>query len=127
MNRKALIAVALLALAVQGCGPAFVAATGTAVMAANDRRTTSTIYQDESVERHIGREVGGRFGSLTHVNVTPYNRVVLLTGEAPDEFPVDVDEERDVLIVHVLDASDPEAVRARHRQTHERARGKLVR
>lgn len=85
MKRNALIAVALLGLAVHGCGPAFVAATGTAVMAANDRRTTSTIYQDESVERHIGREIGGRFGSLTHVNVTPYNRVVLLTGEVPDE------------------------------------------
>jgi multisubunit Na+/H+ antiporter MnhE subunit len=51
----------------------------------------------------------------------------VLTGEAPDEFPVDVDEERGVLIVHVLDASDPEAVRERHRENHERARGRLVR
>jgi multisubunit Na+/H+ antiporter MnhE subunit len=40
----------------------------------------------------------------------------LLTGEAPDEYPVDVDEESGVLIVHVLDADDPEAVRARHRK-----------
>jgi multisubunit Na+/H+ antiporter MnhE subunit len=38
----------------------------------------------------------------------------VLTGEAPDEVPVDVDEERDVLIVHLTDASDPAAVRERH-------------
>ena len=43
----------------------------------------------------------------------------LLTGEAPDEIPVDVDEQRGVLIVHLVHASDPEAVRARHERTHE--------
>lgn len=48
----------------------------------------------------------------------------LLTGEAPDEVPVDVDEARGVLLVHLVDASDPEAVRERHRIAHERmARG----
>jgi multisubunit Na+/H+ antiporter MnhE subunit len=41
-----------------------------------------------------------------------------LTGEAPDEVVVDVDEERDVLIVHLVNAEDPERVRERH----ERAR-----
>jgi multisubunit Na+/H+ antiporter MnhE subunit len=44
----------------------------------------------------------------------------VLTGEAPDEYPVDVDDTRDVLIVHVLDASDPLAIRARHADTRER-------
>jgi multisubunit Na+/H+ antiporter MnhE subunit len=48
----------------------------------------------------------------------------LLTGEAPDEYPVHVDEKAGVLVVHVLDASDPEAVRARHRRTAERWRGR---
>jgi multisubunit Na+/H+ antiporter MnhE subunit len=38
----------------------------------------------------------------------------VLTGEAPDEVVVDVDVERDLLIVHLVDASDPDAVRARH-------------
>jgi multisubunit Na+/H+ antiporter MnhE subunit len=40
----------------------------------------------------------------------------VLTGEAPDEFPVDVDEENDELIVHLTEAGDPDAVRARHRR-----------
>jgi multisubunit Na+/H+ antiporter MnhE subunit len=44
----------------------------------------------------------------------------VLTGEAPDEYPVDVDADRDVLIVHVLDASDPAAIRARHDLALER-------
>jgi multisubunit Na+/H+ antiporter MnhE subunit len=39
----------------------------------------------------------------------------VLTGEAPDEVVVDVDEARDVLITHLVDASDPDGVRARHR------------
>lgn len=50
----------------------------------------------------------------------------VLTGEAPDEVPVDVDEERDLLIVHLVDASDPDAVRDRHRRAYERAQRKIV-
>ena len=48
----------------------------------------------------------------------------VLTGEAPDEVVVDVDEERDVLIVHLVDASDAGAVRARHHETHKTLRGR---
>lgn len=50
----------------------------------------------------------------------------LVTGEAPDEIVVDVDEERDVLVVHLLDAGDPEGVRARHRADLEHRRGSAV-
>jgi multisubunit Na+/H+ antiporter MnhE subunit len=50
----------------------------------------------------------------------------VLTGEAPDEYPVDVDEERDVLIVHLLDAADPDAVRARHARVDKRWQRRVV-
>jgi multisubunit Na+/H+ antiporter MnhE subunit len=50
----------------------------------------------------------------------------VLTGEAPDEVPVDVDEDRDLLIVHLVDAGDPDAVRDRHRTDWERAQRKVV-
>jgi multisubunit Na+/H+ antiporter MnhE subunit len=50
----------------------------------------------------------------------------VLTGEAPDEVPVDVDEERQVLIVHLIDAGDPDAVRERHRRAYERGQRKVV-
>ena len=48
----------------------------------------------------------------------------LLTGEAPDEVVVDVDEARGVLLVHLVDARDPDAVRARHHRELERRRGR---
>jgi multicomponent Na+:H+ antiporter subunit E len=51
----------------------------------------------------------------------------LITGEAPDEIVVDVDEEGDVLVVHLIDVGDPDAVRARHRVALERRRGKKAR
>jgi multisubunit Na+/H+ antiporter MnhE subunit len=50
----------------------------------------------------------------------------VLTGEAPDEVPVDIDEDRDVLIVHLVDASDPDAVRDRHRRAYETAQHRVV-
>ena len=50
----------------------------------------------------------------------------ILTGEAPDEIPVDIDERRQVLIVHLVDAGDPAAVRARHARTHERRLRRMV-
>jgi multicomponent Na+:H+ antiporter subunit E len=50
----------------------------------------------------------------------------ILTGEAPDEVPVDIDDERDLLIVHLIDAGDPDAVRERHARAYERAQSKVV-
>jgi multisubunit Na+/H+ antiporter MnhE subunit len=49
----------------------------------------------------------------------------VLTGEAPDE--VVVDAGRDVLVTHLVDARDPDAVRARHAAAHERWQRKVVR
>ena len=50
----------------------------------------------------------------------------VLTGESPDEVVVDVDDDRDVLIVHLVDAGDPDEVRRRHRREYERHQGKAV-
>jgi multisubunit Na+/H+ antiporter MnhE subunit len=48
-----------------------------------------------------------------------------LTALAPDELVVDVDEARGVLLVHVLDASDPEAVRRRHADAYARQQARV--
>lgn len=74
-----------LLLVLQGCELALIGAGGAAAITAFDRRTTGAIYQDESMALTIRQRIDGRFGSMTHVNVAPYNRTVLLTGEAPDE------------------------------------------
>jgi multisubunit Na+/H+ antiporter MnhE subunit len=60
-------------------------------------------------------------GDRTPVEVAIWG---VLTGEAPDEVVVDVEEQRDVLVVHLIDAGDTEAVRERHRRTHARLRGR---
>ena len=51
----------------------------------------------------------------------------VLTGEAPDEYPVDVDDAHDVLVVHVLDARDVPAIRDRHARTRSRWQRDVVR
>ncbi len=70
---------------VHGC--AAVAIGGAAaggVVVAQDRRTVGTITEDEGIElKAIGR-IGERFRDGVHINVTSYNRTVLLTGEVHD-------------------------------------------
>ncbi|QHI98395.1 BON domain-containing protein [Xylophilus rhododendri] len=80
----ALAGLALLT-ALNGCVPlvvggAAVAGTG---MVVTDRRTAGTQLEDESIEQRSGSAVRTNFGDRVHVNVTSYNRQVLLTGEVP--------------------------------------------
>lgn len=44
----------------------------------------------------------------------------LCTTLSPGAFLVDVDRERGVMLIHVIDASDPEAVREQHQQFYRR-------
>jgi len=82
MNRLFIFAVFLL----HGCVPVVIGAAGSAAYGSlEDRRTTGTQIDDESIEVRASNRVGDRFGSTVHVNVTSYNRQALLTGEVPDE------------------------------------------
>ena len=69
----------------QGCFP--VVATGVSAGAAmvSDRRTSGTYVEDEGIEWKVSSRIRERFGNSDHVNVTSYNRNVLLTGEAPSD------------------------------------------
>jgi len=87
--RPTLISTLLLALpltlaALQGCTPAAVTggvAAGVAVI--HDRRTAGTVLEDQTIElKAMDRMLNQlRGGNQTHINVTSYNNVVLLTGE----------------------------------------------
>lgn len=81
---KALLCAALLS-SLSGC-VAFVAAgaVGTAV-AGNDRRTFGTQTEDQGIEIKAAARLPNVVGDAGHVNVTSYNRKVLLTGEVRDE------------------------------------------
>jgi len=69
----------------QGCFPAAVSVGAGAVMSATDRRTTGAQVEDEGIEHKISQRVGERYGDRVHVDITSYNRSVLLTGEVPEE------------------------------------------
>jgi osmotically-inducible protein OsmY len=84
---KGLITVICLvsALSLAGCGLVLLGGGAAAIGAIEDRRTSGTIVDDDNIERQVGRTLRERYGENTHVNVTSYNRSVLLTGEVPDE------------------------------------------
>lgn len=83
------LAAASLVLAVpalQGCFPLVAAgAVGTGALIADDRRSSGTYLDDEGIEIKTGSRIGERFRDGVHVNVTSYNKVVLLTGEVFNE------------------------------------------
>jgi len=54
-------------------------------LVATDRRTSGTQLEDETIELRVSAKVRDTFGEKVHVNVTSYNRQVLLTGEVPSE------------------------------------------
>jgi osmotically-inducible protein OsmY len=58
---------------------------GTGVAMSNDRRTSGIFVEDEGIEMKSGRRISEKYGGNVHVNVTSYNRNVLLTGEAPSD------------------------------------------
>ncbi|MCB1895164.1 MAG: BON domain-containing protein [Zoogloeaceae bacterium] len=71
--------------ALQGCFPVVAAGAATGAMMAADRRSSGAYVEDEGLEWKVGNRIKERFGDAAHVNVTAFNRVVLLTGEISDE------------------------------------------
>jgi len=68
-----------------GCAAVMVGAGGVAaVNALEDRRTAGSQLEDESNEMRAVNRIGERFPEGVHVNITSFNRAVLLTGEVPD-------------------------------------------
>jgi len=74
-----------LAAQLSACVPVVIggAAAGGAVAA--DRRTSGIFVEDENIELKAVKYMETTLGENAHVNVTSYNRNVLLTGEVPNE------------------------------------------
>ena len=85
LRRTLLLAALPLALVLQGCMEMALVGAGAAVIAFEDRRTTGAQIEDRGIELRTGNRVDDRYGDRVHVNVTSYNRYMLLTGEVPDE------------------------------------------
>ena len=66
-----------------GCVPLMIGGAVMTGMVASDRRTSGTVVEDEGIEIKAAMRIRENLGERVHINVTSYNRQVLLTGEAP--------------------------------------------
>ncbi len=83
---KRLALAATLAGAVVGLTACFPLLLGGAVggaLVATDRRTSGSVVEDEGIELRASSRIREGLGERVHINVTSYNRQVLLTGEVP--------------------------------------------
>ena len=68
-------------LGMSACAPLILGGAAVTAVVANDRRTAGTLVEDESIEIKVGSVVRQELGERIHLNVTSFNRQVLLTGE----------------------------------------------
>jgi osmotically-inducible protein OsmY len=85
MKRLALLLLLPFVGLLAGCPAVLLGGGAAAVGMIEDRRTSGTMVDDDSIEVSVRRALRERYGDNTHVNVTSFNRSVLLTGEVPDE------------------------------------------
>lgn len=91
MNRAAfrpfriLLAAVLVACGLSACAPLLVGGAVVTGMSASDRRTTGAQIEDERIETRGAARIREHLGDRVHINITSYNRQVLLTGEVPNE------------------------------------------
>ena len=69
-------------LALSGCVPVVVAGVGGAAMLAADPRSSGAQLDDQTIEFKVSGAATEKYPDM-HLNVTSYNGIVLLTGEAP--------------------------------------------
>jgi osmotically-inducible protein OsmY len=69
---------------ISGCAAVALGGVATGVMVAEDRRTMGTMTEDQGIEFKVSNRIEEKYKEL-HLNVTSYNRAVLLTGEVPSE------------------------------------------
>ena len=85
LSTRTLFLLAALVPVLAGCvGAAVVGAGAAGALIYADRRQAETIMTDEGIEIRAGNRISDKFGDRVHVNITSYNRTVLLTGEVPD-------------------------------------------
>ena len=78
-------AATLALLNLTACAPILIGGAVTAVALTEDRRSSGAFVDDENIENRALLKVKSRFGNQVHVNITSYNRHVLLSGEATSD------------------------------------------
>ncbi|MBC7548811.1 MAG: BON domain-containing protein [Polaromonas sp.] len=79
----AICATVLMTTALTACIPLVAGGMASGALLATDRRTSGAQLEDEGIELRALNRIRSNIGERVHVNVTSYNRQVLLTGEVP--------------------------------------------
>jgi osmotically-inducible protein OsmY len=89
---RLVVALVTLVPILQSCIPLLVGAgVGTGVIMAEDRRTSATMLEDQTIEIKAKNRITEKYGEQVNISTTSFNRFVLLTGQAPtDEIKQDV-------------------------------------
>ena len=85
-NKKLLSSILLgacLGATLSACAPIMLGGAVMGTLMATDRRTSGTQVEEEGIELKAGSRIRESLGERGHINVTSYNRQVLLTGEVP--------------------------------------------
>ncbi len=82
LSFKLLLATACVA-SLSACFPVILGGAMMGSLVAVDRRTAGTQLEDEGIELRASSRVRDNLGDRGHINITSYNRQVLLTGEVP--------------------------------------------
>ena len=85
MRIVSLLLLVVVSGALQGCFPVVAAGVGTGIMMAQDRRTTGAYIDDEAIEDKAAGLIDKQYKNTVHVNITSFNRNVLVSGEVPSE------------------------------------------
>ncbi len=75
--------VASIGTGLSGCAPLMFGGAAVGALMASDRRTSGAQIEDEGIELRSASRVRDSLVDRAHVNITSYNRQVLLTGEVP--------------------------------------------
>lgn len=78
------LVLALLVPVMQGCIPVIAGGIAAGALSVDDRRTLGAQTEDKSIILKAEGRISERLGNRANVNVTSFNRKVLLTGEVPD-------------------------------------------
>jgi osmotically-inducible protein OsmY len=76
-------AAAVLTTSLTACVPLVVGAVAGGTLVASDRRTSGAQLEDEGIELRGSGRIRTSLGERGNVNLTSYNRQVLITGEVP--------------------------------------------
>ncbi len=88
LTTKSIITLALttvLATQITACLPIIAGGAAAGGAMAADRRTSGIFVEDENIELKAVKKMETNLGEYAHVNVTSFNRNVLLTGEVPED------------------------------------------